>query len=144
MNMLRSKSVSPLGLLAVAAFLLAAMVQTPARAAAPVPSLDIVPADAAFYSVMLRNREQFEAIVNSKAFAKIKDLPYVQMGLGMYNMQAADPDSPAGKFEAARRDPEVKRSLAFLARPVLRRGLRLRRTELQPDGRTPARHLRRL
>ena len=30
-------------------------------------------------------------------------------------MQAADPDSPAGKFEAARRDPEVKQSLDFLA-----------------------------
>ena len=68
--------------MAVAAFLLAASVQAPARAAQPVPSLDVVPADAAFYSAMLRNREQFDAIVNSKAFAKIKDLPYVQMGLG--------------------------------------------------------------
>ena len=87
----------------------------PAQAAKPVPSLDVVPADAAFYSVMLRNREQLEAIVNSKAFAKLKALPYVQMGLGMYSMQAADPNSPLGKFEAARRDPELKKSLDFLA-----------------------------
>ena len=103
------------GLLAVAVLLSAATVQTPSRAAGPVPSLDIVPADAAFYSVMLRNREQLDAIVNSKAFAKIKALPYVQMGLGLLQMQSANPDSPLGRFEAARRDPEVKRSLAFLA-----------------------------
>jgi hypothetical protein len=103
------------GLLAVAALLLAATVPAPALAAGPVHSLDIVPADAAFYSAMLRNREQFEAIVNSKAYAKIMALPYVQMGLGLLQAQAASPDSPMGRFEAARRDPEVKRSLAFLA-----------------------------
>ena len=108
-------SVPRSGLLAVAAFLLAATVQAPALAAKPVPSLDIVPADATFYSVMLRNREQLNAIVNSNAFAKLKALPYVQMGLGLYQLQAASPDSPVGKFEAARRDPEVKKSLAFLA-----------------------------
>ena len=116
MNMLDRKVSLRYGLLAVAAFLLAAMVQTPARAAQPVPSLDIVPADAAFYSVMLRNQEQFEAIVNSKAFAKIKDLPYVQMGLGMYNIQAAESGfarSAASRPPAA--IPNVKRSLAFLA-----------------------------
>ncbi len=101
------------GLLAACALLLAAA--APARAAGPVPSLDIVPADAAFYSVSLRNREQFDAVVNSNAFAKIMALPYVKMGLGFLQMQAAQPDSPMGRFEAARRDPEVKRSLTFLA-----------------------------
>ncbi len=115
MNMLDPKVSRRYCLLAVSVFLLAAMSQTPLRAAPPVPSLDIVPADAAFYSVMLRNQEQFEAIVNSKAFKKIKELPYVQMGLGMYNIQASNPNTPVGRFEAARRDPDVKRSLAFLA-----------------------------
>ena len=103
------------GILAVAVLLTVAMVQASALAAPPVPSLDVVPADAAFYSVMLRNREQFETIVNSKAFAKIKALPYVQMGLGLLQAQAAQPGSPAGVFEAALRDSEVKRSLSFLA-----------------------------
>ena len=87
----------------------------PARAAGPVPSLDIVPADAAFYSAMLRNREQYDAIVNSKAFAKIKAIPYVQMGLGMMQAQAGGPGSPLGQFEAARNNPDVKKSLDLLA-----------------------------
>ncbi|MGA2258753.1 MAG: hypothetical protein ABSG53_29145 [Thermoguttaceae bacterium] len=115
MNMFGRKVSLGFGLLAVAAFLLSAAVPAPALAANPVPSLDVVPADAAFYSVMLRNREQFDAVVNSKAFAKLKALPHVQMGLGLYQMQAADPNSPVGKFEAARRDPELKKSLDFLA-----------------------------
>ena len=146
MNMLGRKMSLRLGLLAAAHFCCRRRRPRhgpPGAPARPVPSLDVVPADAAFYSAMLRNREQFDAVVNSKAFAKIKALPYVQMGLDCYQAQAADPDSPLGQFEAARRDPEVKRSLAFLGGHLLRRDLRLRRTELQPDGRTPARHLRR-
>jgi hypothetical protein len=115
MSMLGRKVFLRVGLSAVAGFLLAALLQSPARAAGPVPSLDIVPADAAFYSVMLRNREQIEAIVQSKAFAKVKALPYVQMGLGMYKIQAADPKTPLGQFEAARQNPAVKRVLALLA-----------------------------
>ena len=112
MNMLGRKVSLFGGLLAVAAFLLAASVQAPARAAQPVASLDVVPADAAFYSALLRNREQYEAIVNSKAFAKIKDLPYVQMGL-----QALASSGRRPRFARRHRppDPEVKKSLAFLA-----------------------------
>ena len=112
----RSRNVSlRVGLLAAVALLLIATVQAPARAAAPVPSLDLVPADAAFYSVMLRNREQYNAFVNSKAFAKIRDLPYVQMGLGLLQMQLANPESPGGKIMTTLNDPEVKQSLGFLA-----------------------------
>ena len=115
-SVLRSRKVSlRFGLLAVAAWLLVATAQAPARAAGPVPSLDIVPADAAFYSAMLRNREQYDAIVNSKAFAKIKAIPYVQMGLGMMQAQAGGPGSPLGQFEAARNNPDVKKSLDLLA-----------------------------
>ena len=112
-SVVRSRKVSLwLGLLAVVAFLPAATAPRPARAEQPVPSLDVVPADAAFYSVMLRNREQYDAVVHSKAFAKIRDLPYVQMGLGTLQVMAADPDSPLGVFDAARRDTKL---LAFLA-----------------------------
>lgn len=41
-------------------------------------SLKMVPADVAFYSTMLRNKEQIDALVHSKAWAKIRDLPLVQ------------------------------------------------------------------
>jgi hypothetical protein len=99
----------------LAAVLLAAMIAAPAQAAKPVSSLDIVPANAAFYSAMLRNREQYDAIVNSKALKKLKELQYVQMGLAILQIQTADPNSPAGQFQAALNDPEMKQSLAFAA-----------------------------
>ena len=35
-------------------------------------SLKLIPADAAFYSSMLRNREQIEMFLQSKAFAKLQ------------------------------------------------------------------------
>src|SRR5271157_2011014 len=98
MTSLARKVSLPYSLWAIAALLLAAAPPFPVRAAAPVPSLDLVPADAVFYSAMLRNREQFEKIVNSKAFAKIKALPYVQMGLAGLQAQATQPGSPAGAF----------------------------------------------
>ena len=44
-------------------------------------SLKLIPADAAFYSTTLRTREQFEAVTESNAWAKIKQMPMVQMGL---------------------------------------------------------------
>jgi len=76
-------------------------------------SLKLIPADAAFYSAMLRNREQLDAVVNSRAWAKLKNMAVVQMGLGLYNLQAADPETPAGKLHAALEDPEVKKLLAL-------------------------------
>jgi hypothetical protein len=42
-------------------------------------SLNLVPADAATYSVSLRNREQFQAIAKSKAWAKFSSLAFVKM-----------------------------------------------------------------
>ncbi len=67
-------------------------------------SLELVPENVAFYSAMLRNREYFEAIVNSRAWAKLKALPIVQTGLMLYKLQTAVPgsvpnqraDGPAG------------------------------------------------
>jgi hypothetical protein len=102
------------GLLTIAALTLAA-IPLPASAAKPAPSLDVVPADAAFYASMLRNREQFDAIANSKAAAKIQALPYFQLGLTMLKAQAADPTSPAGQFKAAWDDPDIRQSLNFAA-----------------------------
>ncbi len=114
MNALTRNVSLRLGLLAALALVMAVNRPAEVRAAAPA-SLDIVPDDAAFYSAMLRNREQFDAIANSKAWAKVQALPFYQMGLGLYQMQAANPGSPAGYLQAALNNPESKKSLDFLA-----------------------------
>ena len=77
-------------------------------------SLKLVPEDAAFYSSMLRNREQFEAIVNSNAWAKIKEMPAVQMGMMFYNMQLSNPESVPSKLAEAVENPESRKIIDML------------------------------
>ena len=71
------------------ALLLALSLAAPARAEDKKidSSLPLVPADAAYYSAMLRNREQFDAVAKSKAWARITQLPLYQMGLAMLKQQ---------------------------------------------------------
>jgi hypothetical protein len=68
-------------LILAAALLLAPNVSAPVRAEDKKPdsSLGLVPADAAYYSAMLRNREQFDAVAKSKSWARITQLPFYQM-----------------------------------------------------------------
>ena len=54
----------------------AAPAQERGKAAA---SLEFVPADVMYYGVSLRNREQLEAVLKSKAWAKLKDLPFAKL-----------------------------------------------------------------
>ena len=60
----------------------ALLASPPARAAEfdklDVPSLKEIPADAAFYSATLRNKEQLNLVLNSKAWKKFAGLPGVQ------------------------------------------------------------------
>lgn len=78
-------------------------------------SLKLIPSDAAFYSSSLRNREMLENFVKSNAFAKLKGLPYVQMGLQMFQMQAANPESEVSRGLQALKNPEVKKVVDLLA-----------------------------
>jgi hypothetical protein len=78
-------------------------------------AMKLAPADAAFFLSLLRNREQILAIANSRAWAKIRQMPVVQMGLSLYAMQASVPDSPAAKFDAALHNPEVRKILDLAA-----------------------------
>ena len=78
-------------------------------------SLKLIPEDAAFYSSMLRNREQFEAVRNSNAWAKIQAMPVVQMGLAMYQMQLANPGSGPAKIQAALENPEIRKIIDLAA-----------------------------
>jgi hypothetical protein len=68
----------------VVAVLLSAGLWATGRLSAQEPSaqaksLALVPADAASYTVLLRNGEQLAAIANSKAWAKLNALPFVKM-----------------------------------------------------------------
>jgi hypothetical protein len=78
-------------------FLLAAMlllaVALPLRAEdkKPASSLNLIPADAAFYKAMLRNREQVEAVGKSKTWARLTKLPLYQLGLAALKQQYAGP-----------------------------------------------------
>ncbi len=63
---------------------LAALAWAPAARAAgdgkPEGALALMPADASFYSAMLRNKEQIDLILQSKAWAALRDMPGVKMG----------------------------------------------------------------
>ncbi|MGH7226683.1 MAG: hypothetical protein ACRELF_25990, partial [Gemmataceae bacterium] len=55
-------------------------------------SIGRIPADAAFYSGLLRNREQVEAVAKSKTWARLTQLPYYQLGLKMFQEKYNGPD----------------------------------------------------
>jgi hypothetical protein len=57
-------------------------------------SLRLIPADAAFYSTMLRTGEQLDALLKSKAFAKVKTMPGVKMLLQQLEGQLKQPSNP--------------------------------------------------
>ena len=68
-------------------------------------SLGLVPADAAFYVSGLRNREVYDIVVNSRAFAALQEIPVVAMGMGLVQMQM-------GQFEPMLADYEDLIALA--------------------------------
>jgi hypothetical protein len=81
-------------------------------------SLKLIPADAAFYSSMLRNREQFQAIKHSNAWAKIVEMPVVQYGLTMYDKLAQSSGSIPAQLRAAFTDPENRDTVELLQQMV--------------------------
>ncbi len=95
---------SPRGVLAVLCGMLAAcaLLAAPARAAdidAPKISLKLIPADAAFYSSMLRNKQQVELVANSRAWAKIWSMPSVEQG---WKYLESEYTRPGGKLAVLR------------------------------------------
>ncbi len=104
-------------LLALATLALAALPARPVRAAGgtgPETSLPLIPADAAFYSTGLRYKEQLDLFLKSKAFASLRDMPTVRLGMGLLQQQWSDPD---GKLKPVRdfvEQPENQELLALL------------------------------
>ena len=63
-------------------------------------SLDLIPADAAFYSASLRHKEQIEIIANSKAWARLTAMPTVQMGWQAAQAQLQQAGGPWEQVQA--------------------------------------------
>jgi hypothetical protein len=71
-------------------------------------SLDKVPADAAFYSAALRNKEQFDLIVNSKAYARVRELPYVKEAIEKFKEEWKKEKGDFAEFRKWLEQPENK------------------------------------
>ncbi len=81
--------------LMVSSFLLLVITRADAQEKVlPIPSLRWVPADAATYSVSLRNREQLEAVLASKTWSRLMSMPVVKMGRQMLETEWAKPQGP--------------------------------------------------
>jgi hypothetical protein len=76
-------------------------------------SLKWIPADAAFYSTMLRGREQFQAVAQSRAWAKVKAMPAVQSLFQMVEneMKEGGKLAPLHQFH---QDPENQQLVQLL------------------------------
>ncbi len=89
------------------AFIVASLGIAAGRCQAQSPaSLQLVPADAAFYSAATRLREQYDIVVGSRAIAKLRELPIVQMGLAMAAVQWSDPDGDLATIRELLAQPE--------------------------------------
>jgi hypothetical protein len=102
----------------VGAWAVALGLTQPARAAdidkIDVPSLKEIPADAAFYTTMLRNREQIDIIAKSKAWAKLTALPGVQTLWQQLMVKVKEDGGPLQKYEEFVKAPENKQLVDML------------------------------
>jgi hypothetical protein len=99
---------------AVVAALVTTLLMPSADRAAPPKygnSLDWVPADAAFYSSMLRNKEQIEIIANSKAWAKLTNLPTVRQIWQQMQLILSLPGGPLSQLQQVMQQPENRQLL---------------------------------
>src|SRR5438046_2362984 len=78
-------------------------------------SLKSIPADAAFYSSMMHNREQVEAILHSRAWAKLMGLPAVQTFFQMMQAQLQQPGSPLASVKQFFDEPENRQLIQLLS-----------------------------
>lgn len=81
-------------------------------------SLAFVPDDALFYGVSLRNREQLDALLRSKAWAKLMGLPLVDLGRAAFNLAWYRDDGPQAQFRAWYAQEENQQLVALLGEMV--------------------------
>ena len=78
-------------------------------------SIRLIPADAAFYGAMLRNREQIEIIAESKAWQRLLDMPVVGQGMATIQGKLEEQEPQAQKLRQILENPQVQDLLAMLA-----------------------------
>ncbi len=76
--------------------------------------LSMIPADAAFVSSTLRLREQYDAIVSSKAFASVRKLPAVKKFFDSLEEQRVQPGSPLSIVDTFMQLPENQQAVDLL------------------------------
>jgi len=69
-------------------------------------AVDFIPADATFYCSSMRGKEQLDLLLGSKAWAKVQNLPAVQMGWGALQGQLNQPGSPWSVVDQLMQLPE--------------------------------------
>ncbi len=78
-------------------------------------ALKLVPGDAAFFVSSMRLGEIYSKVANSRAIAKLKEIPAVQMGLFMAMSQWENPQDPQiAAFKQALQSPENQDLVALL------------------------------
>ena len=82
--------------------------------------LAVVPADAAFLSASLRLREQYDRLVQSNAWAALRDLPGVKRALDSFEEQRSMPGSPVSMVDTFVELPENAQAVELLKDMVSR------------------------
>lgn len=77
-------------------------------------ALKEVPADAVFFQSWLRNREQVEAVANSRAWGKLNSLPMVKSLWESMEAQLGQPGSPLAEFRKWYEQPENRELVELL------------------------------
>src|SRR4051812_165018 len=96
--MRRCFSIVRMTLVVTATFAPAIVLQSAVRAADladQAHSLRKVPADAVFYSASLRLKEQWDIFLGSKAYAKLMEIPLIQLGKMQAGFQWQQASQPA-------------------------------------------------
>jgi hypothetical protein len=99
--------------LAAIALIFGLALESRAQGIDQISSLKLVPADASFYSVSLRMKEQLDIVLKSNAWAKLKSLPAVQQGLQFVHAQMQS-NPQAGMAMGMLEQPENKQLLKLL------------------------------
>jgi len=77
-------------------------------------ALSFIPADASFYSSVMRGREVYDAVVGSKAYATLMQMPAVQEALAEFQQELKDPENPAAMPLMILDTPQGQEVLALL------------------------------